>query len=128
MRAHDLLTASLLSVSALAGAVPACAADVLVACAPMPVIVRSEQPQYPSTNPHVPAEVAVTTQFTIAPDGSVSDPVVLAKEPADIADWSDAVILDALKRFRFAPVSKPCIGKTRFVFKISHTESARLNR
>ena len=81
----------------------------------------------PSTNPHVPAEVAVTIQFTIAPDGSVSDPVVLAAEPADVADWSDAVILDALKRFRFAPVSKRCIGKTKFVFKISQTESAHNN-
>jgi hypothetical protein len=102
--------------------IPTGATDILAACAPMPAIVRSEQPQYPSTNPHVPAEVAVTIQFTIAPDGSVSDPVVLAAEPADVADWSDSVILDALKGFRFAPVSKRCIGKTKFVFKISQTE------
>ena len=87
-------------------------------CTPMPALLHAEQPKYPDRESRVAVQGAVNLQFTVMPDGSVADPIVVGNEPADTADWFNLPAFEAIKLFRFAAVKSPCQGRTKIVFKI----------
>lgn len=75
------------------------AADASEADAPVIPIVRVN-PNYPRAAVENQVEGFVTAEFTITPDGSVADIVVLNSEPADVFNQ---VATDALAKWRFKP-------------------------
>lgn len=100
-------------------------------CNPMPALLHAEQPKYPDRESRVTVQGAVKLQFTVMPDGSVADPIVVGNEPADTADWFNSPALEAIKLFRFAAVKTPCQGGTKIVFKVvpaSGTPNTSLER
>jgi TonB family protein len=105
--------------------------ETLPVCNPMPALLHAEQPKYPDRESRVAVQGAVTLQFTVMPDGSVADPIVLGNEPADTADWFNSPALEAIALFRFAAVKAPCQGRTKIVFKVvpaSGTPNTSLER
>ena len=104
-----------------APAVVLAGSQVIPVCAPMPALLHAEQPRYPDRESRVAVEGAVTLQFTIRPDGSVADPLVVGNDPADTADWFNAPALEAIKLFKFAAVKTPCQGQTKIAFRIVST-------
>jgi TonB family protein len=110
-----ILTLSAAPGLALAGA------DKIAACNPMPALLHAEQPKYPERESRVTVQGAVQLQFTVMPDGSVADPIVVGNEPADTADWFNSPTLEAIRLFRFATVKAPCQGKIKIVFKVVST-------
>jgi TonB family protein len=56
----------------------------------------------------------VEVQFTVQPDGSVSEPSVVTTSNAKL----NAVALAAIAKWRFAPISKPQLGVVDMVFDI----------
>ena len=103
------------------GAAPVMAiagAGTIPACIPMPSLLHAEQPKYPARESRVAVEGAVELKFTVEPDGSVTDPIVVGNEPADTAEWFSASALEAMRRFKYAAVKSPCRGRTKIVFRI----------
>ncbi len=95
--------------------------DTIPVCDPMPALLHAEQPKYPDRESRVAVEGAVKLRFTVRPDGSVADPIVVGNEPADTADWFNAPALEAIRLFKFAAVKTPCQGQTKIVFKVVST-------
>ena len=124
MRTRNLLALSLVSTIGFAVCFGVRASDTIAACAPMPAILHVEQARYPDRESRLTVEGAVTLQFTITRDGSVTNPRVVANEPADTADWFNAPALEAIAKFRFESVAVPCIGRTKIAFKVLQSASA----
>jgi TonB family protein len=118
MRARDIVATSLVAAGAVGLPTSLCAGDALTKCEPMPAVIHAEQPQYPNRESRVAVEGSVTLQFTIAKDGSVSEPAVISNDPADTADWFNAPALAAIALWKFQPVKTPCTGLATIVFKI----------
>ena len=105
--------------------------EAIPACNPMPALLHAEQPKYPDRESRVAVQGAVKLQFTVMPDGSVADPIVVGNEPADTADWFNLPALEAIKLFRFATVKAACQGRTKIAFRIvaaSGTPNTSLER
>jgi TonB family protein len=124
MRIRNRLAMSLVSTCALAASTSVSASDSIVACVPMPAIVHAEQAHYPNRESRVTVEGAVTLQFTITRDGSVTRPVIVATDPADTADWFNRPALEAIAKYKFESVATPCIGRTKIAFRVLQSASA----
>ena len=117
---HAALSVAILLLAALCTAAeqPAHRAGTPQRCEPMPKVVHAEWPQYPARESRVAVEGSVTLQFTIKRDGSVSQPTVIANDPAHTADWFNEPALKAIAKSKFQHVRRPCVGRFRIVFLV----------
>lgn len=84
--------------------------------APAPVnlvIARSVQPEMPARAEREGISGSVTVQFTVQPDGSISNPVVTRATPSG---YFDAAAINAVRQFRFQPIPRPTQGSQTFNF------------
>lgn len=77
------------------------------------VVARSVQPQMPARAEREGVSGSVTVQFTVQPDGSVSNPVVTRATPSG---YFDAAALEAVRQFRFRPIPRSAKGSQTFNF------------
>jgi len=112
-----ILLASLASAPSFAGE------SAIPKCSPMPALLHVEPVKYPSRESRTAVEGAVTIEFIVRPDGTVTDTRVVEVSPPKIADWLNAPALEAVKRYQYAAVKSSCQGQTRIVFRIVQPSS-----
>lgn len=81
----------------------------------LPAVVSTAQPRYPVMAQRRKLEGRVDLEFTVRPDGSVTDVRVLSSEPEGVFD-REAVA--AMQRWRFAPAATESRGRRAFDFKL----------
>lgn len=81
----------------------------------LPAVVSSVQPDYPLRAARRRIEGKVELQFTVRPDGSVADVVVVSSKPLGMFD-REAVA--AMERWQFAPQANESRGRRVFDFKL----------
>lgn len=94
----------------------------LTACDPMPKAIRIEEPYFPNVEPRgLPTPISILLEFTIHPDGSVGDVIVIRREAPSMSELLGRTIDDearsAMARSRFERGATPCRGRMRLVVK-----------
>lgn len=74
------------------------------------------QPRYPTRALEAEKEGIVRVRITIAPDGSVSDAVVVGARPTG---WFESATLDAVKRWRYRPSDRTISTEVEIEFKLN---------
>ena len=77
--------------------------------------IAQPKPVYPRRALEREKEGVVRVRLTIAPDGTVSEAVVVAAEPAGMFD---AAALDAVRRWRYQPPGRPLVTEAVIEFKL----------
>jgi len=77
--------------------------------------IAQPRPVYPRRALEREKEGLVRVRLTIAPDGTVSEAVVVASEPAGLFD---AAALDAVRRWRYQPPGRPLVTEAVIEFKL----------
>lgn len=77
--------------------------------------IAQPKPVYPRRALEREKEGVVRVRLTIAPDGTVSEAVVVASEPAGLFD---AAALDAVRRWRYQPPGRPLVTEAVIEFKL----------
>jgi TonB family protein len=85
----------------------------------MPKLVRYEAPAFPTKEARVAPGGSVTVEFTIAFDGSVSDPTIVASEALPTGDWFNSAVLEAAATWKFSGVKSACRGRLTVTFKLT---------
>ena len=82
----------------------------------LPAVVSSVQPDYPVRASRRRIEGKVELQFTVQPDGSVTDVTVVSSKPLGMFDRE---AIAAMERWRFAPQQNASRGRRVFDFKLN---------
>jgi TonB family protein len=112
---------ALTSLIAVVLAASAQAADSIADCLPMPVVLLSSSPSYPTdVEPRGrPTPVTVVVELTVSAQGDPSDAVVVENDAGTHAKQFGMEALNAVATWRFKPIPSSCRGRVRVVFKVA---------
>ena len=77
--------------------------------------IEQPKPRYPFRAMQRETEGVVRVRLTIAPDGTVSEAVVVAAQPPGLFD---AAALEAVRRWRYQPPGRPLVTEAVIEFKL----------
>jgi outer membrane biosynthesis protein TonB len=77
----------------------------------MPKLTHSETPEIPTRESTTAPGGTLIVEFTIAPDGSVSDPVVVESDTVPTKDWFNDSVLRSVVKWKWERVDAPCRGR-----------------
>ncbi|MEQ1756567.1 MAG: energy transducer TonB [Micropepsaceae bacterium] len=78
--------------------------------------VSQPQPVYPRRALDMEREGSVRVRITIAPDGSVSDAVVIWADPVG---WFENATLEAVRKWRYQPPGRPLVTEAVIEFRMN---------
>jgi TonB family protein len=93
-----------------------CALAVPPLCVPLPKVVHLAQPRYPAVEFRVAQDVTLTLEFTIREDGTVTDAVVIERDPPDLLSFDESALW-SMTHTRFARMRSACRGNMRIAFR-----------
>lgn len=77
--------------------------------------IAQPKPNYPKRALDLEKEGMVRVRLTIAPDGTVSDAIVIAAEPPG---WFERAAIDAVRQWRYRPPGRPLVTEAVIEFKL----------
>jgi hypothetical protein len=94
--------------------------DAITECAPLPKVLRFDQPIYPPNveSRGLPSPVTLIVEFTITAEGRATDPLVVESDAGAYAREFSEQAARAMATLLFAGILEPCRGRMKIVFKV----------